>query len=92
MPSQAAAGVTTICAAEKTVLNHEPSSKPRPSAPLISARPWEVRRTLSVEIKAPIITAIAPMAGYSEPPTVDRGSGGAAAVAGPVKAAAVWYR
>src|SRR5204863_4223201 len=82
----AAAGVTIIWAAEKIVLIQEPSSKPNPSAPRISARPCVVSRTLRVEINAPIITATTPAAGYSQRPTADRGVGVAAMVAGPVKA------
>ena len=46
----AAAGVTTICAAAKTVLIHEPSSKPRPSAPRMSASPAVVIRAFRVEM------------------------------------------
>ena len=63
---QAAAGVTTICAAEKTVLTHEPSSKPRPSAPRMSASPNVVSRVLRVEMNAPSITAATPMTGRSQ--------------------------
>src|ERR1700719_515433 len=53
----AAAGVTTICAAEKIVLTHDPSSKPRLSAPRMSAKPCVVIRTLRVEMNAPTSTA-----------------------------------
>src|SRR5207245_859318 len=89
---QAAAGVTIIWAAEKIVLIQEPSSKPKPSAPRMSARPCVVIRTLRVEINAPIITATTPTTGYSQRPTADGGVGVAAVIAGPVKAVAVWCR
>ncbi len=62
----AAAGVTIICAAPNTVPIHEPSSKPRPSPPRISARPKVVIFVLRDEMKAPSMTAATPMAGYSE--------------------------
>ena len=64
----AAAGVTTICAAPKTVLIHEPSSKPRPSAPRMSASPAVVIRAFRVEMNAPSMTATTPIAGYSQRP------------------------
>src|SRR5689334_18141674 len=89
---QAAAGVTIIWAAEKIVLIQEASSKPKPSAPRMSARPGVVIRTLRVEIKAPITTATTPTAGYSQRPAAGRGVGVAAIVAGSVKAVAVSCR
>ena len=88
----AAAGVTTICAARKIVLIHDPSSKPRPSAPRISARPTLVSRTLRVEMNAPTITATTPITGYSERGIAGSGIGAAAVVADTVMAAAGWYR
>ena len=50
--SQAAAGVTIICVAVNTEVSQEPSSKPRPSPPRISARPKVVTRVLMVAMKA----------------------------------------
>ena len=88
----AAAGVTTICAARKIVLTQDPSSKPRPSAPRISARPTLVSRTLRVEMNAPTITAATPMTGCSQRCTADGGIGAATVVADTVMAAAGWCR
>src|SRR6266404_6248834 len=81
---QAAAGVTIIWAAEKIVLIQEPSSKPKPSAPRMSARPCVVIRTLRVEINAPIITATTPTTGYSQRLVAGGGNGAAGVVAGSV--------
>jgi hypothetical protein len=63
--SQAAAGVTIICAAPKTVVIHEPSSKPRLNPPRTSASPNVLILVLSEEMNAPRITAATPMTGYS---------------------------
>src|SRR5882724_6068111 len=61
--SQAAAGAMNIWPAENTEVSHEPSSKPRPSPPRMSARPKVVTRVFSVEMKAPISTAATPAKG-----------------------------
>jgi hypothetical protein len=88
----AAAGVTTICAAEKIVLTHDPSSKPRLSAPRMSARPCVVIRALRVEMNAPTNTATTPMTGYSRRLVAGSGIGAARVVAGTVMMVAEWCR
>src|SRR5205814_8640899 len=63
VPSHAAAGATSICAAENTVVSQEPSSKPKPIAPRMSASAKVVIRVLSVALKAPMRTAATPITG-----------------------------
>ena len=77
---------------EKIVLIHDPSSKPRPSAPRMSARPCVVSRALRVEMTAPIITATTPTAGYSQRPIAGSGIGAAAAAPDTLMALALWCR
>jgi hypothetical protein len=61
--SQAALGATTIWEAPNTVVSQEPSSKPSPMPPRISARPKVVRRVLRLDRKAPNNTAKTPSKG-----------------------------
>jgi DHA2 family multidrug resistance protein len=72
------------------IVDQEPSSKPRPSAPRMSARPCVVSRALRVEMIAPIMTATTPTAGYSQRPIAGSGIGAAAAAPDTVMAVAVW--
>src|SRR5260370_12093832 len=66
MLSQAALGAITIWAAPNTVVSQEPSSKPSPMPPRISARPNVVTRVLRLDRKAPSSTAATPSSGLEQ--------------------------
>ena len=80
----AAAGVTTICAAEDRLI--DPSSIPGRARPRMSARPCVVSRTLRVEMNAPNITAATLRTGCPQRGTTEGG------IAAAVVAESSWVR
>ncbi len=62
-PSHTAIGPIIICAAEKAVIIHAPSSTPTPSPPRTSANPAEFKRPVSVAAMALMTIAATPSHG-----------------------------
>src|SRR5271165_940737 len=62
-PIQTAASVMSIWAAVCAVVIHAPSSKPAPTAPRMSARPYVESRPFRVDMNVPMSTAKSPSHG-----------------------------